>query len=171
MYVTPAQLADGSGAAQELTQLFDVVSIELLKATIAGADRSSWSAEEIAVADIALDAIEKAIALADGEVDARLSHRGYLLPQDPVRFPVLTVWARAIARYHLNLQRDLKDEDTGRTERDYRDALRALQQVADGKLSLGADDPLARPTPGSTGAGPEVCAPPRIFDRDTLADY
>ena len=171
MYVTPAQLAEGSGAAQELTQLFDVASIALLLATIAGDDRSAWTAEEIAVADAALDAIEKAITLADGEVEARLAHRGYPLPQDPAQFPVLTVWARAIARYHLNLQRDLKTEDTGRVERDYRDALRALQQIADGKLSLGAGDPLAAPTPGSAGAGPEVCAPPRVFDRNTLEDY
>jgi phage gp36-like protein len=170
-YVTPAQLATGSGALKELAELFDLASDALLLATINGTDRSAWTADEIADADAALVAIELAIAKADGEVDARLSQRGYVLPVNVVTFPVVMVWADAIARYHVNRQRDLKSDETGRHERDYRDALRALQLVADGKLSLGAGDPLAPPAPGATGSGPEHCADARVFDRDSLADY
>ena len=172
MYVTRAQLAQGQRAAEELAQVFGVASAELMLATIAGTDRTAWTADEIAVADQALADIDQAIVYADGEVDARLSRRGYPLPLvNPERFTVLTVWARSIARYWIQLQRDMNTEQTGRIERDYRDALKALQLVADGKLGLGAGDPLAPPTPGGASSGPEVCAPPRVFDRHTLADY
>jgi phage gp36-like protein len=170
-YVTANQLAAGPGALKELTELGGVASPELMAATISGADRSSWTADEIEVADAMLASINQAIALADSECDARLRQRGYVLPIDVLQFPVLTVWARAIARYHLNLQRDRTNEETGRVERDYRDALRALQLVADGKLSLGANDPLAPATPSAASSGPSYCADERVFDRNSLADY
>lgn len=49
--------------------------------------------------------------------------------------------------------------------RDYRDALKSLQFVAAGKISLGVDDPA----PG-VGA-PEYKAPDRVFDECTLKDF
>ncbi|MDT4857953.1 hypothetical protein FQZ97_923990 [compost metagenome] len=51
--------------------------------------------------------------------------------------------------------------------RDYRDALKFLQLVADGKFSLGEADPIA-PT---GGGGPDFSAPPRVFSRDALKDF
>lgn len=167
MYVTPAQLSDGAEALRELSELY-ALDQALLGATIAGGDRGGWPPEEVAEADAALASIERFAEQATGEVDARLAVRGYTLPQDPAQFPVLAVWARAIARYHLHRQRDRTGEDTGRIERDYRDALRALDQVANGKLSLGAGDPLA-PDPDDPDGGPvRIQGNERIFSRKTL---
>lgn len=166
MYVTPAQLADGAEALQELSELYGI-ELALMAATIADGDRSAWPVDDVAQADVALASVERFVVQADGEVDARLAVRGYELPQDPVRFPVLAVWARAIARYHLHRQRDRTSEETGRIERDYRDAIRALDQVAAGKLSLGAGDPLV--TDSDPDGGPvRITSNERMFSRKTL---
>lgn len=165
-YVTPAQLADGSDAAKELAELYSV-DPALLAAVIAGGDTSAWPAEDVDAAEEALASIERYIAQADGEIESRLAVRGYALPMDPAQFPVLVVWGRSISRYHLNRTRDRTSEETGRIERDYRDALRALDLVAAGKLSLGAGDPLA-PGAATTPGAVRVESQPRIFSRDTL---
>lgn len=168
MYVTPRQLARGQGQLDELAQLF-VLDAALLLATLNGADRSAYSAEQIAAADQALADIESVIADTDAEINAYLAQRGYPLPQSAEAFPILTTWARKIARYHLNPQRDRTSEETGRIERDYREARQALTLIADGKLSLGAGDPLAPPT-SPTAGGVQFVAPARVFTAATLAD-
>ena len=134
-YITPAQLATGPEALQELAQLLSVDQ-DLLLATIAGTSRSAWTSDEIAAADAALVTLQSYIARADSEINARLSHRGYAVPMSAESFPILVVWAAAITRYHLSRMRDRTNEETGRVERDYRDTIRALQHVADGKLNL-----------------------------------
>lgn len=163
-YVTPRQLAIGSGALLELSQLFEVAE-DLLTATIEDGDRSAWQPAEIATADAALVVIVQACEQATSECDTRLVARGYAVPMSPEQFPVLVVWARSIARYHLNRNRDKTDEERGRIERDYRDALRSLDMVTKGTLSLGAGDPLA-----ASGAADvvSVTSQPRIFSRDSL---
>lgn len=166
-YVTAKQLADGPESLKELSELYGIES-ELLAATLDGGDRSAWTPVETAAADDALDSIERFIVQADGEVDARLAVRGYPLPQNATQFPVLTVWARAIARYHIHRQRDRTNEETGRIERDYRDALRALDAVAAGKLSLGAGDPLATEASGTDAGAVRVQSQPRMFSRGSL---
>ena len=70
-------------------------------------------------------------------------------------------------RYHIHRQRDRTDEERGRIERDYREALRALDYVAQGKLSLGAGDPLAGAGPADGGAV-RVASNPRMFTRKGL---
>lgn len=165
-YLTAQQLADGPEGLKELSELYGI-DAALLAATLDGGDRSAWTIDEQAEADEALDSVNRFIALGDGEVDARLSQRGYQLPMSAAQFPVLTVWARAIVRYHIHRQRDRTSEETGRIERDYRDALRALDYVAQGKLSLGAGDPLAGAGPADGGAV-RVASNPRMFTRNTL---
>lgn len=169
-YLTPQQLADGPESLREYAELYGIEPA-LLAATLAGGDRSPWSADDVAAADAALASIGRFIVQAGGEMDARLAVRGYALPVDASRFPVLVVWARAIARYHIHRQRDMESESSGRQERDYRDALRALDLIAEGKLGLGADDPLL-PAPGNPAdphAGPvRVQGRERLFSRDTL---
>ena len=169
MYVTPAQLIDGSQAAQELAELYEI-DAALLVATIEATDRTAWTPEEIAAADAALDSIVRFTLQAGGEIDARLAQRGYTLPQDPVQFPVLAVWGRAIARYHLHRKRDLKAEETGRIERDYRDAIRSLDLVAAGKLSLGAGDSLASAS-SAEGGGVQMSGNERVFSRRSLGRF
>jgi phage gp36-like protein len=170
MYVTPAQLSTGPNAADEIAQLFDLPP-ELWRLTLEGGDRSEYSVDEIAAADATLESVTAICARATGEVDAYLSQRGYLVPMDPLQFPVLVTWSRAIARYHLHPDRERTGEELGRIERDYRDARRALQLVADAKLSLGAGDPLAPGSsqPGETDSGPiRYTGKPRMFSRDSL---
>lgn len=163
MYVTPAQLIDGPDRLTELSELLHVAA-ELLRAAIGGNDTDAWPPEEVAAAEDAVATVQRAIVHADGEIEARLAVRGYVLPMDPEKFPILATWGRAIARYHLHPQRDRTDEDRGRIERDYRDTLRALDLVAAGKLSLGADDPLLE---GEDGAV-RMTSRDRIFTRGTL---
>lgn len=166
-YVTAQQLSDGPESLKELSELYGIEA-GLLAATLSGGDRSTWTPDEIAAADEALDSIKRFITQADGEVDARLAVRGYALPQSPVQFPVLVVWARAIARYHIHRQRDRTSEETGRIERDYREALRALDMVAAGKLSLGAGDPLSTEPAGANGGAVRITGNPRMFSRGSL---
>ena len=171
MYVTAAQLADGSASLQELAELY-TVDPQLLAAVIGGDSTAGWDADQVSAAEAAVDSIERFAAQATAEVDARLAQRGYALPLDPAQFQILVVWARAIARYHLHRQRDRTSEETGRIERDYRDAERALDLVAAGKLSLGANDPLvpaaANPATDDAGGAVRVTSKPRMFSRDAL---
>ncbi|WP_254794013.1 phage protein Gp36 family protein [Pseudomonas aeruginosa] len=51
--------------------------------------------------------------------------------------------------------------------RDYRDALKFLQLTAEGKFSLGQDDPVAN----STSGAPQVVTPGRTFSLDQLKDF
>lgn len=171
MYVTVEQLADGSNSLQELAELYNV-DVHLLAAVIVGDSTVAWEPSQATAAVEAVASIGRFAAQADAEVDARLAQRGYPLPMVAAQFPILTVWARAIARYHLHRQRDRTTEETGRYERDYKDAQRALDLVAIGKLSLGAHDPLspALPDPNSDDAGGAVriTSKKRMFSRDTL---
>ena len=172
MYCTPAQLADSDVRAQQLALLFGIDQA-LLVATVTGTPRDAWGPDEIALADAALASMQAELERATGEADARLARRGYTLPADPVRFPVLVVWTRAIARYHLNAIREGKDfnEDNGRIERDYRDARQALDLIAAGKLSLGAGDPLAVPGEGEQAGAIRITSQPRMFNRRTLGGF
>ncbi len=167
-YITPDQLAKRPGA-RELAQIATpeheaVVDSELMEATLTGADRSTWSIEEIEVADEALGTIEDAMADAKSVIDGFLARRGYL-PLNPVP-PIVTTWARAILRYMLHKDRigDSKDDPI---VRDYNDAMRLLQLTADGKFSLGADDTSA---PAGTGS-PDWSSPERQFTRETMRDF
>ena len=145
MYVTLAQLAQLPGA-RELSQVATteheaLVDYALMDATLRGGDRSAYSPDDIARADEAAERIVEAIGEADGVINGFLARRGYTLPLDPVPSIVAT-WSRQITRYLLNKDR-ITDERTDPIARDYRDALKFLQLTADGKFSLGMDDPQA----------------------------
>ncbi len=167
MYVTPLQLADGSDSLNELSELLDV-DAALLRATLDGADRASWGDEEIVAADAALATIQKQCDLATSEIDTRLVVRGYQVPLSAEQFPILSVWGRGIARYRLHPQRDRTNEESGRLERDYRDAMRSLDALAAGKVSLGANDPLAVAQSDQDGGAVRVQSGPRKFSRRSL---
>lgn len=141
-YVTLAQLADIPGAV-ELAQVASdpdgaLVDPTLLALTLLDADRSSYSADAIAAADRARTRIEGVIGEADALIDGYLAKR-YTLP---LASPpgLLSIWSRAIARYKLHGGR-ISDEKSDPVARDYRDALRFLEQIAAGKFSLGIADP------------------------------
>jgi phage gp36-like protein len=115
-----------------------LVDYELMDLTLRGADRGEYTADEIAAADEAAARITDASTEADGVIDGFLARR-YPLPLATVP-GLVTAWARAITRYLLHKDR-ITDERSDPIARDYRDALKLLGLVADGKFSLGAEDP------------------------------
>jgi phage gp36-like protein len=167
-YISHAQLAERPGA-RELAEVATathehIVAAELMEATLQGDDRSAWSADEIAVADDALQRIDDAVSDAQATIDGFLGKRGYL-PLNPVP-GIVTAWTRAIARYFLHKDRIRTDEKSDPIVRDYRDAMKLLQLTAEGKFSLGADDDLV-----SQGTGSPEFTPGCSTIRDNLKDF
>lgn len=164
-YVTHLQLAERPGA-RELAQVASsehqpLVAYELMELTLLNVGRSAWPADEVTHADEALERIDDAVADADGLIDGFLRQRGYPLPLSPVH-QLVTVWSRAISRYYLHgHRRSLESDDP--IVRDYREALKQLQQMADGKLSLGSED-------GVTSGAPAYKKGSTLL-RDALRDY
>jgi phage gp36-like protein len=173
VYLTLAQLADAK-LTRELAQVATpddarVLDDALMEATLRDQDRSAWPADQVALADAAAVTITQAIDQAGEVIDGYLRNRKpvpYIVPLDPVP-GIVAVWTRWIARYLLHKDRVNTAEATDPVVRDYKEACRFLQLTADGKFSLGADDPLAPPSSGS----PEVCAPERVFTTGTLRDF
>lgn len=163
-YCTVADITTGAEALQELAQPLGVEE-SLMRATIDGADRSTWSAVEVIAADRALITALEMIERADAEIDARLAQRGYAVPLSSAQFPVLRVWAVAITRYLLARVQEPDTTKGSRTARDYRDAIASLDLIAAGKLSLGANDPLAA---GQQSATIEITGNPRLMSRQSL---
>jgi phage gp36-like protein len=152
MYVTTAQLADRPGA-RELAQVatperLPIVADALFDAVLRGQDTTGFDPQDVANAGEALAVVEQAIGDAGGIIDGYLARR-YPVPLAPVP-GVVTAWARAIARYLLHKDRRSVESDDP-ILRDYRDAQKLLQLTADGKFSLGADDPELN-DPANSGA-------------------
>lgn len=169
-YITATDLAERPGA-RELSQVATAshlrpVAWELMEATLRGDDRSTWTADQVTEADDALRRIEDAVAQAESLIDGYLAKRGYDLPLSPVP-ALVTGWARDIARYLLHKDRGGK-EDTDPIVRAYRDALKFLQQIADGKFSLGANDPVAS-SPSAIDVRFE--ADENVFSREQLRGF
>lgn len=169
MYITLPELADRPGP-EELSQAatprrYRAVDADLLDALLRGSPVSAWTPEEIEVGTQALDVIVSAVNDAQAYIDGFLQQRGYLPLQQ--RFGIVTGWARAIARYLLHKDRLGPGEDKDPIVRDYRDAVKFLQLTADGKFSLGQDDPVATPSNGA----PQVCTSGRTFSLDSLKDF
>lgn len=173
MYCTTIQLADAK-LVRELAQAATPESMiipadAVMDAVLRAADTSAMPAADVASAQAALVVVEKALTDADQVIDGYLLLRKptpYTLPLDPVP-GIVSVWARWIARYLLHKDRNGTEEKTDPVVRDYERAIRFLEQVRDGKFSLGADDPLP---PASSGS-PQTCAPDREFTMDTLRDF
>lgn len=169
MYITLPELADRPGP-EELSQAatprrYRAVDADLLDALLRGNPVSAWTPEEIEVGTQALDVIVSAVNDAQAYIDGFLQQRGYLPLQQ--RFGIVTGWARAIARYLLHKDRLGPGEDKDPIVRDYRDAVKFLQLTAEGKFSLGQDDPVATPSSGA----PQVCTSGRTFSLDSLKDF
>lgn len=118
-------------------------------------DRAKTGAIDVAV-------VAAKLADADAEIDSYLVGR-YTLPLVPVPL-VLARIACDIARYHL-----FDDNATEQVTTRYKDAIRFLESLAKGTVSLGPGD--ADGTTPPSGGLPEYCAAPRVFDRDTLKGF
>lgn len=167
-YITHADLADSPGAL-ELSEVASdehrpPVPAELLDALLRGGDVSAWLTDDVAAAQRAVVRIDTAVRDAGSLIDGYLAKRGYALPLNPVH-PLVSAWARGIARYLLHKNRTaLESKDP--IARGYNDAVRLLQQTADGKFSLGAQDAVAN---DQTDARFEHA--PKVFGRDQLRGF
>lgn len=167
MYVSLAQLAERPGAL-DLAQLAStahapVVDAVLLDRRLRGQDLDDYSAAEIEAVEGVVARITEAVAEATSRIDGFLGQRGYALPLAPVP-PLVAGWCRDITRYLLSGERPT-DDRSDPVLRGYRDAMRLLEQLAAGKFSLGAQDPMAA---GQVEAAVEIASRDRIFTRDSL---
>lgn len=165
-YLTLLQLAEMPGAL-ELAQVATdkhaaIVEAELMELSLREGDRTSYTADEIAAADAAVARIEQAGTESDDLIDGYIGRR-YALPLASVP-GILITWARAITRYKLHGDR-ISDANTDPIARDYRDAIKFLTLVSEGKFSLGIEDPT------SQGSGPgdvQINTGHKVFGRDYL---
>lgn len=111
--------------------------------------------------EVDADVLERALADADAEVDARLQAR-YALPLASVPRLLVNI-ACDITRYRL-----MDDRATDQVTRRYDDAIKLLDRIAKGQLSLGLD---AAATATPVVDGPAYTAAPRVFSRRLLDDY
>lgn len=109
--------------------------------------------------------VEKAIADADEEINGYVGSR-HAVPLSPVP-AILRKLSVDIAIYNLYARRD-KANDT-RSDR-YKAAIRFLEQVALGKISLGASDPEGNP-PASDAPELSVENPVRSFTRKSMEGF
>ena len=123
---------------------------------IALTDRDNVGAVDSAV-------LARALADADAEIDSYLAGR-YTLPLAGT-FPALVRHACNLARYHLS-GADVTEVEAVRNR--YKDAIRWLESVRDGKTRLAAD---AAGLPATEPARISVVGPERTFTSDTLADF
>lgn len=113
--------------------------------------------------------LAEARAYADAQVDARLRQR-YPLPLASVPRE-LTDWSLALARHWLYSRRPEGQDLPPAVVDAYRDALKALDAVRDGKMSLAVAAPGGGETPAPEGARLQVVAPDRLFNADLLGRY
>lgn len=158
MYLTLADLTPWPGGleiAQAATpEHLPPVTAALMDATLAGADRSAYDPDDVAVADLAAARVSAAI-LASGELI-----NSYIAPRYAASMPLaagpagtLKAHARAITRYylhqHLRVTAPTSDGGQHPIHADYERTLAFLRDVAAGKLSLGVDDPAPVTTSGA----------------------
>ena len=167
-YITLPQLAEKPGAV-ELAQVtaqpgLPPVAFAVLDVVLRGNDTSGFNPQDVDKAFQSVARIDEVVRDTQALIDGFLRQRGYKLPFN--RVPrILTTWTRAIVRYYLH-QHLITDEPKNPIARDYRDALRLLQMVAEGKFSLGLEDALTQ-----AAGNPQAVAPERVFTLDTLRDY
>lgn len=137
------------------------VSGVLLALTVSGGDRSAFTADEIAAADLGLARIEEALSDAVGVVDSYLSTK-YTLPLSPVPRLIRRLTCD-IARYFL--WGDSASID-GVEDREYKAALKTLASIRDGEQQLGVQP---EPTAPASGVAAELIhVEERLFTRDSM---
>lgn len=104
------------------------------------------------------DVVERALVGADGIIDSRIGVK-YELPIDPVP-DVLVAYANDIALYRMSMEVGTYTEEKRKR---YEDALKWLDQVANGKAVLGGQP---EPPPKGGENSVRLTAQPREFTRE-----
>lgn len=109
--------------------------------------------------------VTRAIADADAEIDGYVGSR-YVVPLSPVPDSIRRLSVE-LAIYNLYARRDKVPEH--RVER-YKGAVKLLEQIALGKISLGPSDPDGNPPESDA---PEFSSdnPVRTFTRDSMSGF
>ena len=170
MYITLQQLYEKPGI-MELAQVTAQVGQppadwRIWGKILDGEDIANFSPADVERVNQAIKRIEEVIEDSSALIDGYLRQRGYKLPfkQTP---RILITWARSLVRYYLHQHLPAKEADNP-IVRDYRDTLKLLQLVAEGKFSLGLEDEL---TPISGLPKFSKKASDRVFTAETLKDY
>lgn len=109
------------------------------------------------------DKVTRAISDADATIDAYCQGR-YEVPLDPVPDKIRQI-SVDIAIYNLFSRRD--DTAPERRIERHKEAIRFLERMADGKITLGS----ATPAQVNTSHSVNISANDRIFDRDKMSGY
>lgn len=131
----------------------------LLKATLAGGARTTYTAAQRADADAAMARLQQALDDAHAEVNGWIAGRYPDLSMSPA---ALLPYTLDIAVYRLFRPADSEDPHMVR----YKSAIAWLKEVARGMIDL----PSPTPDP-DTSAGVTVTAPDQVFDADSLRGY
>jgi len=107
--------------------------------------------------------VGQGIADADAEIDGYVATR-YAVPVSPVP-ALIKKLSIDITLYNLWRRRQ-KVPDLVRTA--YEDAVKKLEQIAKGTITLGVDPAPANSAQASSG---EVFGPERVFDRDKMGSF
>lgn len=110
------------------------------------------------------DKVTRAITSGDAEIDGYVATRHSVPLAAPVPNLIKSL-AVTIAIYNLYRRRQRAPEDV-RTA--YEDAVKKLEGIARGLITLGIDPPPAESSKATKGA---VSGPARIFDRDKLGNF
>ena len=110
--------------------------------------------------------VDRAISDAGELIDGSLRGR-YSLPLAPVPGLINTL-AVDLAIYRLYSRRIKLSPPEVVGER-HKEALKLLEQIRSGRISLGTENTGGDPTPDA--GGPQISVPNRIFSRETLEDY
>lgn len=166
MYATATELLDRFDA-EELAQRADrsvprVVTAAMLKTAAAGASMAAYTQAERDATTAALAVIDKALADADDEVNARIGGR-YEVP--------LASAPKIIVRYVCDLARYFlyDDQVTESIEKRQEDAVKFLDQVGKGAVTIGPDGAGADALPAGDAAQMESTAP--VFARDKSTGF
>ena len=112
------------------------------------------------------DRVDRAISDAGELIDGSLRGR-YTLPLTPVPGLINTL-AVDLAIYRLYSRRIKLTPPEVVGER-HKEALKLLEQIRSGRISLGTENVGGDPTPNA--GGPQISVPDRVFSRETLEDY
>lgn len=120
--------------------------------------------DDAGAGSIDADVVTRAIADADATIDSYCQDR-YSIPLSPVP-PKIRQISVDIAIYNLYSRRADMGMPEIRTDRN-KEAIRFLEKVAEGKISLGADTP----SPANTGNTVSIAGNDRIFTRDKMSGF
>lgn len=94
------------------------------------------SSDQSNIAMVNYTNVAEAIDQADREIDAYLVIAGYTVPADPVP-PLITNLSAKMAIWNLHLRKYFDSDIWSRT---YKDCLKLLEKIAEGKLSIGQEE-------------------------------